>query len=59
MNEHRFKMLRSQLDNMQLESNSGLEMQKGTNNSMYLTEPLVYFSCYALSCEAFYSLSKK
>jgi hypothetical protein len=54
MNEHRYKMLGSQLENMQLESDNRLEMQKSTNNSMYLTEPWVYFSCYALSCEAFY-----
>ena len=28
MNEHRFKMLGSQLENMQLESDNGLEMEK-------------------------------
>ena len=59
MIEHLFKMLVSQLENMQLESNNGLEIEKSTNYSINVTEPWVYFSCHALSWEAFLPLSKK
>ncbi|GJX80330.1 F-box/kelch-repeat protein SKIP11-like protein [Tanacetum coccineum] len=51
MNESQIKMLGSQLANMQLETN--------TNYSINVTGPWVYFSCHALSWEAFDPLSKK
>ena len=49
-------MVGSELRNMQLESDDGQEMKKkGTN----VTKPWVYYSCHALSWEAFDPLSKK
>ena len=54
MNEYWIKMLGPQLENMELESDNGLEMEKSTNYSINVTEPWIYFSCHALSREAFY-----
>ena len=59
MNVYWIKMLGPQLENMELESDNGLEMKKCTNYLINVNEPWVYFSCHALRWEAFLSVKQE
>ena len=59
MNVYWIKMLGPQLENMELESDNGLEMKKCTNYLINVNEPWVYFSCHALRWESFLSAKQE
>ena len=52
MNEYRIKMIGSQIRNVKLENDDGLEMEKSTNYLINVSNHWVFF-CHAISWEAF------